>query len=197
VQVIKAIIFDCFGVLTTEGFRSFCTKFLAGEPGNVAKAQDAMDQLNIGLISVDDFTKTLSELSGESVAVVGEHLEKNTPNRDLFDYIRWTLKPQFKIGMLSNAGADWLAEMFESKDMDMFDDKVLSFSVRMTKPDPEIYKLAAERLGVEPSECVFVDDIHSYCEGARAVGMGAVWYQDFKSMKTDLKKLLNSAGADN
>ena len=164
---------------------------MADEPGSVAKAQDVMDQLNVGIIGIDDFTKTLSELSGQSIDVVSDHLGNNVPNQELFEYIRWTLKPQFKIGMLSNAGADWLSEMFETKDMDMFDDKVLSFNVRMTKPNPEIYRLAADRLGVEPSECIFIDDIHSYCEAAREVGMGAVWYQNFESMKTDLKKILN------
>lgn len=187
--MIKAVIFDCFGVLTTEGFRSFCHKYMSGEPGSVTKAQQAMDQLNVGLISLDDFIKTLAELSGQSPAVVGEHLDKNTPNEELFEYIRWILKPQLKIGMLSNAGADWLSEMFESKDLELFDDKLLSFEVKIKKPDQEIYLLSAQRLGVEPSECIFVDDIHSYCEGARAVGMKAIWYQNFEDMKLELDRI--------
>ena len=43
----------------------------------------------------------------------------------------------------------------------------------MHKPQPEIYRLAAERLEVAPEECLFVDDLRENCEGAEAVGMTA------------------------
>ncbi len=191
-MAIKAVIFDCFGVLTTEGFRTFCQKFLSGEPGDIVKAQQAMDQLNVGLISNEKFIKTLVELSGQDTEIVRDYLNKTTPNFELFEYIRWTLKPQFKIGILSNAGSDWLDEMFDKKEIGLFDDKLLSFEVKMKKPDPEIYLLSAQRLGVETKECVFVDDIHSYCEAAREVGMKAIWYQNFEDMKQDMEELLSN-----
>ena len=41
----------------------------------------------------------------------------------------------------------------------------------MHKPQPEIYRLGAERAGLAPEECVFVDDLRENCEGAEAVGM--------------------------
>ena len=48
----------------------------------------------------------------------------------------------------------------------------------MHKPQPEIYLLAAERLGVEPEACVFVDDLRENCEGAEAVGMTAIRHRE-------------------
>ena len=50
----------------------------------------------------------------------------------------------------------------------------------MHKPQPEIYRLAAERLGVAPEECVFVDDLRENCEGAEAVGMTAIRHRSPK-----------------
>jgi putative hydrolase of the HAD superfamily len=50
--------------------------------------------------------------------------------------------------------------------------------VGLHKPQPEIYRLAARRLGVEPSECLFVDDLRENCEGAEAVGMTAIRHRN-------------------
>jgi putative hydrolase of the HAD superfamily len=55
----------------------------------------------------------------------------------------------------------------------IFDVIVRSDEVRLRKPDPEIYRLTARRLEVEPNECVYVDDLLQNVEGARAVGMHA------------------------
>jgi FMN phosphatase YigB (HAD superfamily) len=48
----------------------------------------------------------------------------------------------------------------------------------MHKPEPEIYRLAAERLNVAPEQCIFVDDLRENCEGAEAVGMTAVRHRN-------------------
>jgi FMN phosphatase YigB (HAD superfamily) len=46
--------------------------------------------------------------------------------------------------------------------------------VGVAKPDPRIYRIAAERLGVETGDCLFVDDQPNFVEGALAAGMDAV-----------------------
>lgn len=58
---------------------------------------------------------------------------------------------------------------------ELFDDVVDSCEVGMRKPDPAIYRLACERLGVAPEASLFIDDHQGNVAGARAVGMGAVW----------------------
>jgi putative hydrolase of the HAD superfamily len=55
---------------------------------------------------------------------------------------------------------------------------VISAEVGLHKPQPEIYRLAAERLEVEPGGCVFIDDLRENCEGAEAVGMTAVRHRE-------------------
>ncbi len=56
---------------------------------------------------------------------------------------------------------------------ELFDAVVVSGEVGLRKPEPEIFLEAATRVGVEPIECVFVDDLLHNVEGARAVGMEA------------------------
>lgn len=96
----------------------------------------------------------------------------------LFAFIRDDLKPRYKIGMLSNAGGNMLDELFEKWQVELFDDVVLSYQTGTMKPDPAIYELTANRLGVLSQECVFVDDVQRYCDAAEGVGMKAVWHRD-------------------
>ena len=60
----------------------------------------------------------------------------------------------------------------------LFDAIVISAEVGLHKPQPEIYELAAERVGVPPERCVFVDDLRENCEGAEAAGMIAMLHRD-------------------
>ncbi|MEX1059185.1 MAG: HAD-IA family hydrolase [Candidatus Saccharimonadales bacterium] len=112
------------------------------------------------------------------------------PNKVLLSYIRTELKPKYKIGIISNAVSDWIAEILEAEDVKLFDDIVISYKVGINKPNPTIYQISLKNLGVMPEETVFIDDIEAYCEAARAVGMQAILYQDFEQMKKELEKLL-------
>jgi epoxide hydrolase-like predicted phosphatase len=56
----------------------------------------------------------------------------------------------------------------------LFDDVVISSEVGLRKPDPAVYELAAERLGLPPAGCVFVDDLPGNLKPALALGMATV-----------------------
>lgn len=189
--MIKAIIFDCFGVLTTEGYGPFRDKYISN-PADRALANQTMDDLCEGKVTYPEFLKSLASLGGVSEAETQSYLTRNLPNDTLFDYIR-RIKPKYKIGMLSNAGEDWTKEMFTTDDLKLFDDIVLSFHIGTIKPNPIMYNTAAERLGVANQEAVFIDDILAYCQGAEKTGMKAVFYKDFGQMKTELEEILAAA----
>lgn len=59
----------------------------------------------------------------------------------------------------------------------------------MRKPDPEIYRYAADRLGVRPEECVFVDDLRPNVGGAVEVGMVAIHHTDPEETVRELEAL--------
>jgi epoxide hydrolase-like predicted phosphatase len=188
--MIKAIIFDCFGVLTTEGFGVFRDKFFEGAPKKREQANALMDELNTGRLTYDGFIDGLVSLSGTSRAVVNDYMTRNKPNEPLFNYMRAKLKPNYKLGLLSNAGDNWLKELFSKKDIELFDDIILSYEIGVIKPDPKIYKIAAKRLNVEPEQCVFIDDNQGHCSGGAKAGMKTICYQNFEQLKRDLEPLL-------
>lgn len=118
------------------------------------------------------------------------------PNQPLLEYIKTNLKPQYKIGIISNAIGDVLYEILSKDEVSLFDDIVISHRVGVAKPEAAIYNIALENFGIRAEEAIFIDDIEDFCMAAQSLGMQAICYQNFEQMKTDLEKLL-SAGTDN
>ncbi len=112
-------------------------------------------------------------------------------NKPLLEFIKNELREHYKIGILSNVGRGWLGGLFEEpRRQGLFDVIISSGDERVVKPQPQIFQLAAERLGVKPQECVMIDDIEQNCVGARSAGMQAIHYEDLEDIKKQLKKLL-------
>ncbi len=188
--MVKAVIFDCFGVLVTDGWLPFVEEHFSGDAGKRRKAADYMVAVNRGMLDYRSLVHDVAELAGVEEAIAYDQIMRNTPNEPLFEFIAHELKPKFKIGLLSNTGRDRLEELFTSEELDLFDDLSLSYETGYLKPQPEAYQIAAEGLSVAVGECVFIDDQERRCEGARVTGMLAICYQDFPSMKIELERIL-------
>lgn len=191
---IKAIIFDCFGVLVGSGLEPFLYDFFRDDPAKMEAAHELDHKANMGHISYGQLIDAYSELSGVTADEVRRRLDENPPNRLLLNYIETELKPNYKIGMLSNAADNWLKELFTHDQLALFDEVVLSCEVGMIKPDERIFELAAIRLEVLPEECVMVDDIERYAVAAHDAGMQALHYQSFDVFKYELEDLLDRLG---
>ena len=101
------------------------------------------------------------------------------------------LRPRYRTGIISNSfvGAREQEEQrygFAART----DVIVYSHEVGIRKPDPAIYLLACDRLGVRPAEAVFLDDKEVAVEGARAVGMAAVLFRDNAQAIGEIEALL-------
>jgi HAD superfamily hydrolase (TIGR01509 family) len=189
---IQAIVFDCFGVLTSDGWLPFKKKHFGGNKSLEEQATDLNKQVDSGLADYNDFLGKVAELAHIGREAARRAIESNVPDDELFDYIRAELKPYYKIGLLSNAGGNWLAELFKPEQVALFDAAALSYETGHVKPHEQAYATIAERLGVAVEECVLIDDQERYCTAAREVGMQAVWYRDFEQMKRDLEKILSN-----
>ena len=90
------------------------------------------------------------------------------PSEPMVAAVRDARAAGIRTGLVSNS---WSTSHYD-RDLlaDLFDAVVISAEVGMHKPQPEIYLLAAERLGRAPSSCVFVDDLRENCAGAEARG---------------------------
>ncbi|HVV25502.1 MAG TPA: HAD-IA family hydrolase [Candidatus Saccharimonadales bacterium] len=188
--MIKAIIFDCFGVLVTEGWLAFKAEYFGKDPELDRQAGDLNKQADAGLISHEAFVQSVAKLAGISVADVNKAIDVNAANEALFTYINTQLKPDYKIGMLSNAAANWLQDLFTPEQRKLFDAVSLSYEAGFIKPHHRAYEIIAHQLKVEVEACVFIDDQARHCDGAKAAGMRAILYKDFEQMKAELEKIL-------
>jgi HAD superfamily hydrolase (TIGR01509 family) len=137
----------------------------------------------------DELIKEVAKLAGITPDQATSIIDDNVPNKALLSYII-ELKKNYKLGILSNASGNLLNELFKPEQIALFDAIALSYETGVVKPDHRSFEIVAERLGVEPEGCVFIDDQQRYCDAAREVGMPAIWYQDFQQMKAELEKLL-------
>lgn len=193
--MVKAIIFDCFGVLTTDTWRAFLDSLPDTVDSEAARRLNRA--YNMGIIDENDFLtgiKKITDRNPEEVKrLLAHEIAKNTV---LLDYIRELRSRGYKIGMISNVATNWIRESFLTpEEQDLFDAMIMSFEVGMTKPDPRMFILACERLRVGTHEAVLIDDIDRYCAAASAEGLKTILYTDFKQMKTELEQLL--ADSDN
>ncbi|HEY0701109.1 MAG TPA: HAD-IA family hydrolase, partial [Micromonospora sp.] len=96
-----------------------------------------------------------------------------------------------RTGLISNSvGSD----IYDRAVLDeLFDALVISGEVGLHKPQPEIFLLGAERIGLPPEQCVFVDDLRENCVGAEAVGMTAVLHRGSERTLPELERLLGVA----
>lgn len=187
--MIRAIIFDYFGVIQPDvlpaAYRSF-----GGDPHKDAQfLHDTITAVNHGYIK-------------SSRPVIAEHLGISTEewvaalnarrghDPELLAYIL-QLRKRYKTGLLSNIGPAGLQVMWEPGELERyFDVAIASGDVGFVKPEPQIFQLMAERLGVVPNECVMLDDLQKHCDGARAAGMQAIQYRHFAQAKSELESLL-------
>ncbi len=176
--MINAVIFDCFGVLTTDGWLAFRHRHFSKDSELWDQATVFNKRVDAGLISYADFMVGVAELAGVSAAEARHQIENNRANEQLFEYIRDHIKPHYRIGMLSNAAENWLDTLFEPWQAALFDEVVLSCDVKATKPAPIMYETIATKLDMLPEECLFTDDQPWYVDGAAQAGMTAIVFQD-------------------
>lgn len=110
-------------------------------------------------------------------------LESGEP--PLCGVVRVARRVGIRTALLSNADAGARRPCWS----ELFDAAVLSGEVGMAKPDPRIYRMVGERVGLDPRQCVFVDDLHGNVAGAVAVGMVGVHHRDIHSTVEELEVL--------
>lgn len=168
--MIRAVVFDCFGVLWSDDLAGI----FAHRTGNSPQAKRALRTLSAnadtGRITNEQFWQQLALLMEVSPAQCRELVDaRRTPNESLFSFIA-TLRPTYKVGLLSNAGADIWGYLPPER-RQYFDACVISAEVGIAKPDRRIFEAICVVLGVLPQEVLFVDDSSVNCQAAQELGM--------------------------
>ena len=181
---IKAIIFDFIGVLLAprENYELSQTareidRIIGGVTDDTKFAQDMMSHYGL---SAKEFRSVLEQIvnSYEAFLPLWEMLPK--------------LSGEYKLAVINNGTALTIPAFKKQYKLDdNFDLFVSSALESIKKPALAIYQLAAARLGVEPAECLFMDDSLVNVRGAEQAGMLAIHWNSHKNGLLKFKKLIN------
>jgi putative hydrolase of the HAD superfamily len=195
----KGLLLDFGGVLTTnvfDSFRDFCVAE-GLEPDAVKRlfrdqprARELVRGLETGDLSEDQFGERFGELLeiDDRTGLVNRMFGTLREDERMVGAVRRARAAGIRTGLVSNSmGA---GRYDRATFPELFDGVVISGDVGMHKPQPEIFLLGAERTGVAPEQCVFVDDLRENCDGAEAVGMTAVLHRGPETTLPELERLL-------
>ncbi len=154
-----------------------------------AEALKLLRGLETGELSESEFEPRFGALLGldHTEGLITRLFAELGPDEVMIGAVRAARAAGIRTGLISNS---WGLGIYDRAPVDLFDEAVISGEVGLHKPQPEIYLLASKRLGVEPGECVFVDDLRENCAGAEAVGMTALLHRDSAETVAQLEKLL-------
>ena len=184
--MIRAILFDFGNVLGFFDHRRATKRFA---PVASMSEDEMFDQIysnhlehefESGRMSADDFVAHVTDMIGYRNTHANfqtAFVDIFTPNPPVIELIP-LLKPRYKLVLASNTNELHSAHFRASYAgvLGYFDALGMSFEAGVRKPDPEFYRYCARLAGVTPGECMFIDDVETNVEGARAVGMQAIQY---------------------
>jgi putative hydrolase of the HAD superfamily len=114
------------------------------------------------------------------------------PNHELFDhYTQLRRERGLRFALCTNNVREWESRWRAMLPIDdLFEVVVDSAFVGTRKPEPEIYAITLERLGLPAATCVFVDDLEHNVEAARGAGMQGIVHRDNAETIAQLGALL-------
>jgi putative hydrolase of the HAD superfamily len=194
---------DFGGVLTSDFFaclRAFCRREGLPEDTLVTLIADGgaargmLADLERGAIGQPDFEKRMAGLLGVQETQLLQRMAADLrPEPRMLTALERLRATGVRVGVLSNSWGSHPFDPYAGWDLERrFDAVVVSDRVRLRKPDPKIYHLAVQRLGVPAEQCVFVDDVAAYLEPARAMGMTVVLQTDATTAVAELERLFGT-----
>jgi putative hydrolase of the HAD superfamily len=194
--VCEGLLVDFGGVLTTDiwaSFQDFCR--VEGLDSETVKDSFRGDgdglrllrALETGALDDDEFETRFGALLGvEPDDLVRRLFAGLGPDEAMIAAVTGVKRAGIPTGMISNS---WGTGIYERAPLELFDATVISGDVGLHKPQPEIYRLGAERLGVPLGRCAFVDDLRENIAGAEAVGMTGVLHREADATIARLEQL--------
>jgi putative hydrolase of the HAD superfamily len=186
--MIRAALFDFGGVILSSPFEAFAHyEATNGLPDGFIRTVNATDPDRNAWARLERSEVSLAEFS-EQFAAESRALGHEVPGADVLALLGGEVRPamveavrrcseRLVTGLLTNnflVAGDGRGPTAHGPILDLFDGIIESSRVGVRKPDPRFYEVACEKLGVEPVECVFLDDLGINLKPARALGMTTI-----------------------
>jgi putative hydrolase of the HAD superfamily len=190
--MVEAVIWDFGGVLTTSPFEAFARfERERGFPVDIIRRTNAANHLDNAWakferaeIDIEAFDKLFAE---ESLALGGAEVR----GKEVLPLLSGDLRPEMvetlkrvgascKTGCITNnlpanaIGSASGRSLYVAEVMALFDHIIESAKIGLRKPDPRIYQMMIEALGVDPRACVYLDDLGVNLKPAREMGMTTI-----------------------
>lgn len=186
----KAIIWDFGGVITSSPFEAFNKFELSNNlPKDIIRSinsensdNNAWAKFERNDIDLNEFDELFSiEASNKGYEISGKSVVKllsGDIRKSMVDFLL-LLKKNFKLGCITNNiqndKNDRINHLNDaSKVMEIFDHIIESSKVGLRKPDPKIYYMSCDALGVNPTECIYLDDLGINLKPAKKIGMTTI-----------------------
>jgi epoxide hydrolase-like predicted phosphatase len=182
----QAIVFDFFGVICSEIAPFVLPRYMSAEAAIAYKAS-VVERADLGEIDLPEVLEHLSRLTGATPAQLEAEFWACVKINPAMVALIESLRGRYKTALLSNAMRPFLSQILAKHDLPrLFDAMVISCEEGVTKPNPAIYRLMADRLGVPTAACFFTDDSPINIAAARASGMQAALFTGVEQLKRDL-----------
>jgi putative hydrolase of the HAD superfamily len=189
--MIEAVIWDFGGVLTTSPFEAFARfERERGLPADIIRRTNAANHLENAWAKFERAEvdiETFDKLFADESRMLGAEVR----GKDVLPLLQGDLRPemvealkrikaQCKTGCITNnlpanaMGSTSGRSLYVAEVMVLFDHVIESAKIGLRKPDPRIYGMMIERLGVDPSKCIYLDDLGVNLKPAREMGMTTI-----------------------
>jgi len=191
---VKAVIFDLGGVVISSPMQAFfdaeirlgltpnfLNKVIVANGEKSAWARLERGELFMNEAFFTAFDKEMSDAGApglNSKALMQNMASSATVNQCMITAIEKLKANGFKVAALTNNWRDPQTGGFAIPLKDNFDLLVESAVEGMQKPDPRIYQICCQRLGINPEQAIFLDDIGRNVKAARALGMQTIKVSD-------------------
>jgi putative hydrolase of the HAD superfamily len=193
--MIEAVIWDFGGVLTTSPFEAFARFEAArGLPADIIRRTNAANHWDNAWARFERAELDLAQFDA-LFAAESSALGAEVRGSDVLPLLSGDLRPEmvealkrvkaaFKTGCITNnlpanaIGSTSGRTLYVAEVMALFDHVIESARIGLRKPDPRIYRMMAEALGVDPARCVYLDDLGVNLKPAREMGMTTIKVRD-------------------
>jgi putative hydrolase of the HAD superfamily len=200
----EAVIWDFGGVLTSSPFEAFA-RFEAerGLPADIIRRTNTVNPLENAWAKFERAEvdiETFDRLFAAEPLALGAEVR----GRDVLPLLSGDLRPEmvealrrikskFKTGCITNnlpanaIGSAGGRTLYIAEVMPLFDHVIESAKIGLRKPDPKIYRMMVEALGVDPKRCIYLDDLGINLKPAREMGMTTIKVVGAKQALTELE----------
>lgn len=199
-HMIKNIVFDIGNVLAGFVWEDFYRSFgyseeIFGKLANATVKNPMWNEMDRGAMSDEEllagFIRNDPSIEGQ-IREVFENVRGMVRRYDYaIPWIRELKERGLGIYIISNFAHKAHMDCADALDfLKETDGAILSYQVKLIKPDPEIYRLLCSKYGLSTSECVFIDDVEKNVEAARAEGMEGIVFRSLEQVKGELAAML-------